>query len=66
MKVTINEKEFELDDCTTLEEALQQANVRTQGIATALNNKVIPAASRVKTVLKEGDSVTVITAFYGG
>ncbi|MDE6460310.1 MAG: sulfur carrier protein ThiS, partial [Paramuribaculum sp.] len=50
----------------TLEEALQKAGVRPQGIATALNNKVIPAATRTKTVLKDGDTVTVITAFYGG
>lgn len=66
MKIVINGKEFEFDSCTTLEEALQKANIRTQGIATALNNKVIPAALRGKTVLKEDDSVTVITAFYGG
>ncbi|MDE5837558.1 MAG: sulfur carrier protein ThiS [Paramuribaculum sp.] len=66
MKITINGKELEIDECATLEEALQKAGVRPQGIATALNNKVVPAATRTKTVLKDGDTVTVITAFYGG
>ncbi|MDE5744084.1 MAG: sulfur carrier protein ThiS [Paramuribaculum sp.] len=66
MKITINGKEFEIEDCATLEDALTKMTVKPKGIATALNNVVVPAAMRTKTVLKEGDSITVITAFYGG
>ncbi|MDE7451890.1 MAG: sulfur carrier protein ThiS [Paramuribaculum sp.] len=55
-----------MEDCATLEDALNKAAVKPTGIATALNNVVVPAAMRTKTVLKPGDSVTVITAFYGG
>ncbi|MDE6049201.1 MAG: sulfur carrier protein ThiS [Paramuribaculum sp.] len=66
MKITINGKEFDIEDCATLEDALNKAAVKPTGIATALNNVVVPAAMRTKTVLKPGDSVTVITAFYGG
>lgn len=66
MKITINGKEYEVDDCATLQDALDKASVKPSGIATALNNQVVPAAMRTKTILKEGDAVMVITAFYGG
>ncbi len=66
MNITINGKQYEIDECATLEDALHKADVKPNGIATALNNIVVPAAQRGKTVLKDGDSVIVITAFYGG
>ena len=66
MNITINGKPYEINECATLEDALQKADVKPKGIATALNNIVIPAAQRGKTGLKEGDSIIVITAFYGG
>lgn len=66
MKVTLNSKEFEIDEGTTLEELLSLAKVRLNGIAVALNSTVVPEAMRGKTLLREGDSVIVITAFYGG
>lgn len=66
MKITINGKSYEIDECATLEDALQIADVKPNGIATALNNIVIPAAHRGKTVLNDGDAIIVITAFYGG
>ena len=66
MNITINGKSYEIDECATLEDALQKADIKPEGIATALNNIVVPAAQRGKTVLKAGDSIIVITAFYGG
>lgn len=66
MNITVNGKPYEVEEATTLEQVLQLANIKTNGIATALNNAVVPAVMRPKTVLVEGDSVTVITAFYGG
>lgn len=66
MNITINGKAYELPEAATLEQALERANIRPKGIATALNNAVVPALMRPKTILSDGDSITVITAFYGG
>lgn len=66
MNITINGKAFELPQGSTLADALTVAAISTQGIATALNNTVVPAAMRPQTQLADGDSITVITAFYGG
>lgn len=66
MNITINGKAFELPQGSTLEDALTAAAIGKQGIATALNNTVVPAAMRPRTQLADGDSITVITAFYGG
>ena len=66
MNITINGKTYELPEASTLADALQEANVKTQGIATALNNRVVAAAMRSKTILNDGDKIVVITAFYGG
>lgn len=66
MNIIINGKTFDLPMASTLGEALVKANIKPEGIATALNGKVIPAAVRDKTVLTEGDKIVIIKAFYGG
>ncbi len=53
-----------MPEASTLQDALEAAaNVKPQGIATALNNHVVTADMRPKTVLTDGDRVVVITAF---
>lgn len=66
MTIKINDREYELPEGTTLSEAMEKAQVRPKGIATAVNNIVVPSQMRSKRVLKDGDSVVIITAFYGG
>ncbi len=66
MKIKINGKEYELPEAATLADALEKAGIAQRGIATAVNNGVVPATERTKKVLADGDSVIVITAFYGG
>lgn len=66
MTIKINGKEFEIDECQTLEHALEKAEIKPGGIATALNGNVIPADMRGKTILTDGDNIVVIKAFYGG
>ena len=66
MNITINGKTYELPEAATLDDALHAAKMKTQGIATALNNRVVVAAMGSKTVLNDGDKIVVITAFYGG
>lgn len=66
MKITINGKEFDLEEASTLEDAMAKAQIKPGGVATALNGAVIPSTMRGKTVLSEGDKIVIIKAFYGG
>lgn len=66
MKIRINDKEFELPEASTLQDALEAASISPAGIATAVNNHVVPATERPKKVLVDGDNIVIITAFYGG
>lgn len=64
--VKINDSELSLPDIATLQDALDQKGIAPQGIATALNGAVIPSPLRQSTFLHDGDSIIIITAFYGG
>lgn len=64
--VKINDSDVLLPNEATLEDALEQKGINPQGIATALNGAVIPAPLRQSTFLHDGDSIIIITAFYGG
>ena len=66
MKISINDVIFELPENSTLQNALELRNISPQGIATALNGTVIPAAVRPATTLSDGDRIVIIKAFYGG
>lgn len=64
--VKINDNDILLPDEATLQDALDRKNIQPQGIATALNGKVVPAVLRATTRLHDGDSIIIIKAFYGG
>ena len=66
MKITVNGANIQLPEGATLLDALNSRDIRPQGIATAVNDQVIPAASRGTTILNEGDKIVIIKAFYGG
>lgn len=66
MNVEINNKPIQLTDQATLTDALKAAEIATTGIATAVNGKVVSAASRSTTKLNEGDKILIIKAFCGG
>ncbi len=66
MKVEINNKPLELCEHATLADALTAASIPQQGIATAVNAKVIKADLRATTQLNDGDKILIIKAFCGG
>lgn len=66
MIIKINSKEYDLPEGTTLQEALDTAAVKPEGIATAVNNCVVPAPMRPTRTLSAGDEIVIIKAFYGG
>ncbi len=66
MNVKINDKTYVFAGGTTLHDALILAGIATAGIATAVNDNVVPASERKEWKLNEGDRVLIIKAFYGG
>lgn len=66
MNITVNGVNIELPEGATLLDALNSRSVTLQGIATAVNDHVIPADKRGATILNNGDKVVIIKAFYGG
>lgn len=66
MKIKINDKELTLADGATVGDALKAESIRTEGIAVALNGTVVRKADHGITALKDGDTLLIIKAFYGG
>lgn len=66
MKVSINSQPVELADGLTLADALASQDIKSEGIATALNGAVVPASERDTAILNDGDSILIIKAFCGG
>jgi thiamine biosynthesis protein ThiS len=67
MQIFINDKIVLIDKNTSLQGVLQQENLlHKQGIAVAVNTSIVQRKAWEALILKEGDRVDVITAFYGG
>lgn len=66
MKITINKKVVEVEEGVPLTEIILLQGKSISGIAVAINNQVVKADCLDKTYVKDGDSVTIIKAFYGG
>ena len=66
MTILINPKPFELQGDSTLAEALTQAQIPLEGVAVAVNNRVVPRRDWDNTPLEEGSKITVIRAVCGG
>lgn len=71
MEVTVNGEKIKLRDSTaTLADLLRQmgldADASRQGLAIAVNNKVIPAQEWERLTLKDNDQVLIVRAVQGG
>lgn len=67
MKIKINKVEQELNDGLSLKQVLEQVpNIPQSGIAVAVNGDVVPKTDWDTRTIADGDSITVIRAFYGG
>lgn len=65
MKVNVNNKEVETG-ASTLQEFSQEQHLSTNGIAVAVNQRMIPRAEWDSYALNEGDSIIIIKAVCGG
>ena len=66
MTVKVNQVDITLSDGASLQDALDAKEIKPQGIATAVNGKVIPAVLRPSHKLADGDDIVIIKAFSGG
>ena len=67
MNVTVNNKIEVLPDMeTTLAELLAQKGIGRGGVAVALNDRIVRHSKWEETILKEGDSIVIISAAFGG
>ena len=62
MKVQVNNKEVEMTPASTLTQLAAQLGLPVQGIAIAVNNKMIPRTEWEKFSLQENDNLVIIKA----
>lgn len=66
MKLSVNRQAVEADAGETLAGLLQRMSVPAEGIAVAVNNRVVPRSEWGATPLHEEDRITIIRAVCGG
>ena len=66
MKVQVNNKEVEITPDSTLTQLTAQLELPVQGIAIAVNNKMIPRTEWEGFILHENDNLVIIKAACGG
>ena len=67
MTITINHQSEEIAEKATLQSIVfAQLGDKQNGIAVAVNHKVIPKAERADYILKDGDQILIIKATQGG
>ncbi|MGN0048271.1 MAG: sulfur carrier protein ThiS [Bacteroides sp.] len=65
MKLTVNNKEVETE-ASTLTQLAQQLGLPPQGVAMAVNNRMIPRTEWSDYALSEGLAIVIIKAACGG
>ena len=66
MKVSVNNKLTETDDKCSVAQLAALLNLPPQGVAVAVNNRMVPRTLWEEHILREGDNVVVIKAACGG
>jgi thiamine biosynthesis protein ThiS len=66
MQLKVNGKTQEVDEGSSVQELLVQLEIGPDGVAIALNDRVLPRAQWAKRVLLSGDAIEVVRAVGGG
>lgn len=66
MKILVNNIETEVPDNCNVSTCLEQCAIPFDGTAVAVNNSLVRHSNWSTHILKNGDSLTVISAAYGG
>ena len=65
MKVTINNKETEIQ-AKTVKELAQELDLPAAGCAVAISNEMVPRDEWEGTIIAEGADIVIVKAFCGG
>lgn len=66
MKVTVNGKEILMEEEKNVEQYLKECGYQMKRIAVELNGEILPKYQYSETMLKDGDSMEVVTFVGGG
>ena len=66
MKVLVNNKETELAQESSISDLATQLQLSSQGVAIAVNNRMIPRSEWPTHMLQANDSLVIIKAACGG
>jgi sulfur carrier protein len=66
MKIELNGKPHELADGTTVDQLIASVAGSSRGSAAAVDGEVVPRSSWPTAVLRDGQTVELITAVQGG
>ena len=66
LKISVNDHKHEFTHSLSLQALLENLEVKTQGIAVAINTEVILKSAWETTSLKNDDNVLIIQATQGG
>ncbi|MCO4747650.1 MAG: sulfur carrier protein ThiS [Proteobacteria bacterium] len=66
MRVVVNGEERELAEGTTVTELLTSLELDRNGIAVAVDRRVVPRSKHPSTALQDGESIEIIRAVGGG
>lgn len=66
MKVTVNGRERELPEGTTVAEVVASVTAATTGVAVAVNGEVVSRGQWADTAVRDRNRVEVLTAVQGG
>jgi sulfur carrier protein len=64
--ILFNGKDCEVPHGCTIEELLKRAEIRTRLVAVEVNLEIVPFEQFAQYIVKEGDSVEVVTLVGGG
>lgn len=64
--VNINETSLEIDKSTNVFQLLQKTNTTIDGIAVAINNKIVSKSNWEKQQFNNNDNILIIKATQGG
>jgi len=66
MKIQVNNQPLECKDDAVLADVATLLDLPAQGVAVAVNNKMVPRAQWPYHAMEEGDSLVVVRASCGG
>lgn len=66
MNIQLNNKPTQINEPISMEELMLQQNISLKGIAVALNQTIVNKSDWKHKIIKENDSILIITATQGG